>query len=256
VVLRYVFLLILFATGTFGEWKRYLHTDVDRTDSPPARSLAYFRIDPCSRSDPSDKVLLSCSAQPSANELAQRLKTRTEFKAVGRVGSLTIYDLEYYFEGIGMDDQPAMRSVLIGKSQGQLHEIHVKQTGPTGTLDQPEILRVGREAILKIKSDDGGIYHFVNEDYFLLSERGAILLDFGPVFEAAEKVVPEDMVTYQPTSKFDFAALMFHVQTERRDVNIGRKVSCCEGRVEVPFRIERSLVVPGKAKYIPSEDSW
>jgi hypothetical protein len=63
---------------------------------------------------------------------------------------MTVYDLEYYFEGIGMDERPSIRSVLVGNSRQQLHEIHVQQVGPMGTLVPTEILKVGPEAVLKV----------------------------------------------------------------------------------------------------------
>jgi hypothetical protein len=102
-----------------------------------------------------------------------------------------------------------------------------------------------------VKSEDGGNAHIVIEDYIAISKDGAALLDFAPVFEAVSKVVPGDLVTYQPTSEFDFKSLRFRIRTEKRNLNIGAKVGCCEGRVEVPFRIEHGRVVEGKAEYFP-----
>jgi len=237
----------------FGQWKRQVKmVHANWIDSPPARTLSYFRTDPCSRSDRTDRIL-QCSLNPSATELEQRLKTRTKFRVVGRVGAFYVYDLEYYFDGED-PGQPGVRSVLIGKTRQELHEIHVQDRQPLGTLYATQILHIGRQPILMIKADDGGMYHQIDEDYFAVSQAGASLLDFKPVFEAADHAIPSDMVTYQPTSTYDFEASVFRVRTEKRDVNIGRKVACCEGSVEVPFRIEQGRVVPGKAEYIPPDN--
>jgi hypothetical protein len=103
-----------------------------------------------------------------------------------------------------------------------------------------------------VKFDDGGNYHEVNEDYLAILVNGPLLLDFQPVFQAAEKVVPSDMETYQPTSQLDFELLLFSIQTVRRNVNVSPKLACCEGRVEAPFRIEPGRVVTGEPKFFPN----
>jgi hypothetical protein len=103
----------------------------ERSDSPPAHDLAYFRVDPCSRSDPNDRVL-QCGQQPTPMELNQRLKTRTKLRVVGKVGAFTIYDLLYFFS-TGRPD-PGMRSVLIETAPNQFHEIHVRDRTSWGTL--------------------------------------------------------------------------------------------------------------------------
>jgi hypothetical protein len=48
-----------------------------------------------------------------------------------------------------------------------------------------------------------------------------------------------------------FRIVLFEIRAEKRDANVGPKVACCEGRVEVPFRIERGRVIAGGAKFYP-----
>ena len=214
-----------------GEW----------SDTPPTHDLTYFRLDPCIRSDSRDRIL-QCG-----EERAKAI--HTDLSVVGKIGALTVYDLEYIFnEG---DAGSRVRSVLIETAPHQLHEIHVRGNMPLGTLFPSEILNVGQLSIIKVKFDDGGIYHGVYEDYYVISPDGALLLDFEPLLQAAVKVLPKDMVTWQPTSRLDFTFLLFEIRTEKRDAGVGPKVACCEGRVEVPFRIERSKVIAGEAKYFP-----
>ena len=230
---RYILYVILLATTAFGQWKRYSRLDFGGgSDSPPPHALAYFQADPCSRTGQEDRVA-QCNEHPSAAELEHRRKTHTDLQVIGKIGALTVYDLYYYFPDVD-PDRPGMRSILVGATRQQLHEIHVADNSPLGTLFPTEILHVGNQGILKVKADDGGNFHIVK-----------------PVFDAAKKAVPNHMVTYQPTSQFDFDAPLFRIQTEKRDVNIGPKVACCEGRVEVPFRIERGLVIAGQATYFP-----
>jgi hypothetical protein len=255
----------LLGPAAFGQWPRYIHalkSYNDPPDSPPTHPLAYFRADP--RSRPNSDVL--CAAlelcipsatqgpPPTQSELEERARTHTDLRLVGTLGGLSVYELDYFLAG--GDGSLDLRSVLVETVPDQFHEIHVQEkTSPLSTVYPSEI--VGREPVrvLKTKYDDGGNYHFVHEDYFTISKRGAHLIDFKPIYEAAEKAVPGDMAIYQPTEAFDFGKLLWTAQTEKRDANIGPKVACCEGRVSVTFRVDGGIVVPGAAKYEPYEKS-
>jgi hypothetical protein len=196
---------------------------------------------------PNDRIL-QCIDTPL--EIENRLKMHTTVRLVGRIDAFTAYEL-LYFSG-GDESQPFLRSVLVETAPNQLHEIHVQEAdGSLMTLFPTEILRVGQQSIIRLKFDDGGIYHIFYEDYFVISRLGAILLDFKPVFEAAARAVPHGMGAYQPTSRFDLEALTFHIQTEKNDPNVSPKMGCCEGRVEVPFTIRDGRVFAGTAKYFP-----
>jgi len=241
-LLRVALCVIVIATTASAQWKRFVHMPHGEwSDAPPAHNLAYFRLDPCLRSDAKDRIL-QCGVE--------RSKTiHTDLSFVGKIGPFTVYDLEYILnEG---DAGSRVRSVLIETGPDQLHEIHVRGNIPLGTLFPTEVLDAGQQSLLKVKFDDGGIYHIVYEDYYVISQDGALLLDFEPVLEAASKVLPPDMVTWQPTSRFDFVSSLFEIRTEKKDASVGLKAACCEGRVEVPFRIERGRVIAGEAKYFP-----
>jgi hypothetical protein len=247
-LVRYALCLIGVATSALAEWTRHVTMPHGAfSDSPPAHSLAYFRAHPCARSDPKDRFL-QCNQHPSAAELARQLRMQAKVRRVGKVGTFTIYDLEYFFDGDELG--PGLKSVLVQTAPNQLHEIRVQGNQPQGTFFPTEILAVGQQLLVKVKWDDGGNYHIVYEDYFAILKSGALLLDFKPVFQAASEVTPSDMITYQPMSHYDFKSLVFNIATEKRDV-VGRKVACCQGRVEVPFRIDQGRVVVGEAKYFP-----
>jgi len=155
-LLRFALCFLLIATAASAEWKRYVHMPHGEwADSPPSHDLAYFRLDPCLRSDVKDRIL-QCSAE-SAKTM------HTDLSVVGKIGAFTIYDLEYIInEG---DASSRVRSVLIESAPHQLHEIHVRGNMPLGTLFPSEILNTGQLSVIKVKFDDGGIYHDVYEDY-------------------------------------------------------------------------------------------
>jgi hypothetical protein len=90
----------------------------------------------------------------------------------------------------------------------------------------------------------------VYEKYFVILDGAAVLLDFGPAIRAAEKAVPMGDRTYQPMSEFNLKSLVYTIGTERLDANIGQKVACCNGHISVPFRIEKGLVVAGRAEFV------
>lgn len=248
-VVRNVICLILLAAPANAEWQRYM---AGRLDSPPSHDLAYFRVHPCLRIDAKDRVRLWCGTAPTASELeALPPKTYTKLSNVGRIGSLTVYDLYYFFDGPEDPDnptKPAMRSVLVKSGLNQIHEIHVDDNRG-GTFIPTRIIRIGHSSILRIRYDDGGMYGMFREDYFVVSEAGTAPLDFAPIFQSASDAIPDDVVTYQPTSGFDFKTMVFRIWTEKRTLSAGPKISCCVGRVEVPFTIRLGRVIPGVARY-------
>jgi hypothetical protein len=164
---------------------------------------------------------------------------------IGPIGGFTAFDLFYLNGDL---PEPFARSVLVRTAPNQLREIHI---GANRVYFRTQIVEAAKQHIIKVKSDDGGNPRFVYEYYFVLLKEGAVFLDFAPLIEAAAKVAPSDVITYQPTSEFDLESLIFRIATETRNLTMGAKVSCCEGRVEVPFKIQQGRVIPGVAKYFP-----
>lgn len=247
-VIRVALCMVLFAAAVPAQWKRYSETfGGGGTDAPPAHDLQYFKVHPCSRSDKKDRIA-DCPSHPSEEELQWRASTRTEPRIAGKIGDFTVYDLEYFLDGGAPG--PQMRSVLVETSSRQFHEVLFQESTTLGTLFPTEILKAGQQLVIKVKYDDGGNYHFINERYFVMLDGVAVLLDFGPVIRAAEEALPSGFSTYQPATEFDFKTLMYSIATVGPG-GIGSKIDCCVGRVTVPFRIEKGLVVAGKAVFDP-----
>jgi hypothetical protein len=220
-----------------------------RTDSPPARSLSYFQVDPCARSDPKDRFLQCPISPPAATGSDGRI--RTELRKVGDVGSFGVYDLVYLYGDATSGTRPIqLRSVLVKVGPDSFREVHVQEAN--GAVLPTAIMQAGQQRIIMVKSEDGGMYRIVYEDYFFLTSGGLQRLDFEPVVAAAEKAVPKDEFTYQPTTSYGLGTLVYSIGTEKKGKNVSAKVGCCDGRIEVPFKIENGKLIPGKAKYTPS----
>ena len=242
---RCVVSLILLVQVTFGGWRRQIYMPQGTwSDAAPARALPYFRVSPCARSDQKDRVV-QCALNVQVEELSN---TTTKLRYVGSVGELRAYDL-FYFANRKENEEPYMRSVLVGTTLNLLHEVLVQTNGPLGAVFPTKILQVGEQSIIKVKSDDGGIYHFVHEDYFVVVDGVALLLDFGPAFQAADRSVPKGMQTWQPASEFNFKRMVYVIGTE--PFNSPPKISCCNGRIEVPFQIEPGRISAGHGNFFP-----
>jgi hypothetical protein len=182
-------------------------------------------------------------------------KTRTDLKLVGKIDGSTIYDL--FYSGCNDDscdeDQRVQggKSTLVGSASNQFHEIQF--TARLGPALSSEILKAGNQQVLKTKSDDGGNYHFIYEDYFAFVNGKPELIDLRPIWEAAGALVPKPFEIYQPASKMDFSELLFEAGTEN-PVGNGPKVSCCTGRVSVTFKLVGARIEVTGSKYDP--DGW
>ena len=163
---------------------------------------------------------------------------------VGKIGAFTVYDLEYFG---GDEPAPFLRSVLVETARNRLHEIHLWEILSGGELYPSEILHAGKQPILAVRSYEGNMYYIVDEEYFIISADGVLLLDFEPVMEAAGAVIPADRSTHPGAWEYDFQSMVFQAQTEPNLTGL----VCCDGHVEVPFRIEQGRVIAGKATYFP-----
>jgi len=243
-VIRVALCMVLFAAACPAQWKRYSESDEPgAVASPPAHDLGYFDLDPCSRNDEKERFGY---CEPDG-ETQRWARTRTNLRIVGKIGDFTIHELEYFLD-IGYPG-PHLRSVLVETPGHVFHEIYLQES-LSGVIFPTEILRAGQQPVIKVKWDDNGNYHIVYEKYFVILDGAAVLLDFGPAIRAAEKAVPMGDRTYQPMSEFNLKSLVYTIGTERLDANIGQKVACCNGHISVPFRIEKGLVVAGRAEFV------
>jgi hypothetical protein len=159
---------------------------LQRRDSPPAHRPSYFQVDPCARSDPKDRFLQCVTGTPPPTaEPPQNI--RTELREVGDIGSFAVYDLVYFNgEDTGETKPVQLRSVLVKVGPDSFREVHVQEA--LGAVLPTEIMQVGQQRLIEVKPEDGGMYHIVYEDYFILTSGGLQHLDFGPVIAAAERL--------------------------------------------------------------------
>jgi hypothetical protein len=199
------------------------------------RKLAEFQTHPCSRRASGIRYLDCAEKQFEA-----------KVREIGRIENFKVFSIDYW---MGAKKFHAARIVALGPSIDQLYEIANDENLPLGTLFPASI--VGRQPqIILVRFDDGGNYHSVLESYFVITKsRQVVRLDFSPVFSAAETAIPDDMILYHPTTAFDVIGKKLTISTERRKVNVGRKAACCEGHVEVNFRIDDGQVTASKAQY-------
>lgn len=239
--------LLLGQALALAEWPRRVNMNHGgRTDSPPARDLAYFRVDPCLRTDPADR-LLQCSRNPTEGQLQHMRKTRTELRLIGKVGSFTIYDVEYYFHQSPFPE-PGVKSVLVEESPGRVHEIYVQESFPMETIFPTEIRRVGKEWVIRVTSQQVALDRSIGENCFVISRQGVAYLDLEPIlFEAARKAVPAGSRLFLRAREFDWRVPKFRVLTTDRQGNAAQ--DCCTGRLELPFTIRNGQVVIGKPSY-------
>ena len=200
-------------------------------NTPPAHDLRYFQVDPCARSDKKDRFP-ECPVSGKPNQYSL---VTNKLRTVGKIGDFTVYDLAYFNAS---HREPELQSILVGTGFSQLHKICVRVNN-NGTLFPAEIVHAGGQPVVKASLDDGGMYHSVVEEYFIVSQRGASLLSFEPVTDAVNKALPIDMTTYYPAHRIDFQTLTYSIGTEQLPLSMGPKVSCCVGRVNVPFRSNR-----------------
>src|SRR5580658_7152262 len=124
-MVRVIALAVLVTIPAFSAWERHVNEgDSDSSDSPPPHPLAYFRVHPCLRSDPKDRVF-PCGADNKPPSEAFKLE-RTELVAVGTFGKFRAFELDYFFD----DDLPGknilgMISILIQTGSDEFHEVYV-----------------------------------------------------------------------------------------------------------------------------------
>ncbi len=185
---------------------------------------------------------------PLGSRLRGSPKRVAKVNEVGSGGWFSVYEVEYLSDD--NDSQVAMRSVLVEPPLGPVSRESISRLNmPLGTLYPVKLLHAERQPVLKVAFDDGGIYHIRNEEYYVVLRTGPLELNFESVYRAAKAAAPSGKTTYQPASYFDFNRMVFHIQTEASEAHIGAKVACCEGRIEVPFQIEKTTVIAGKGNY-------
>src|SRR5579863_8745504 len=122
-------LAISMAASSNAAWVRNVYTGVGaRSDSPQPHPLNYYRVHPCLRTDPKDRII-DCSSEPLP---AQGREVRTEVTLVGKIQGFSILDLTFFFPGgevhrVG----PDLKAILVQTRQNEYHEIYVIERNET-----------------------------------------------------------------------------------------------------------------------------
>jgi hypothetical protein len=237
--------IALMSPPAFAGWHRQVDTAKGSfNDSPPPHPLAYFQVDPCLRPN-SDALVraLECTwdgaPPPTPAEQERRANTHADLVEVGKIGEFEIFDLWY----------PDVRSVLVKMAPEMYREINVKLVRRRDQFPSSEIIRLGDELVLIVKSNDGGNNNRIDQVVYTFRQSGPEQVDFKAVHNAAEELIPPNMSIR--TAADDFASMTYKVEAYRNDLNLP-PVSVTEGaRITITYRFVDGHAVVTNAKYEP-----
>jgi hypothetical protein len=246
--------LALIAGTALAEWPRFVSGagKGSFTDSPPAHSLAYFRVDPCLRPAlDSLSGALDCTwvgkPPPTAEERKSWASTRSDLVEVGKIGKLTIFDLWYQREGRFYPDFD-VRSVLVKAGDDQFHEINV-QVRFGSLFPASEIINLDGESILIAKSHDGGNHNRIDETLYMFRPSGTETPDFKAVGEAVAKLTPPNMSIRGWAH--DYATMTDLVETYRNDLGLPPVAVQERLRISVTYRFVNGRAIVTGSKFEP-----
>ncbi len=234
----------LLAGTAIAAWERRVSRgEGEFTDAPPPHELPYFRASSCVGFYPKDRQLANCGS-------------RTTLSRIGVIGRFVIFDLDYHFDsGGGSADAVGAKSVLVQTAPGEFREIYHRgplPPDPNASFPASRILMSGRENVLVIRIDVGGMCRVFTEDFFAFDERGSHILDPKPISDAAAKEIPQDWFIYGPASAFHFERGLWESGTEPKNSKVGPKVGCCPGSVSVQFKVENGKFVVTGTSHEPN----
>jgi hypothetical protein len=168
---------------------------------------------------------------------------------VGTLGSMKIFDVDYFLPGNFVGNGPHLRSVVVEQSPGSFREIYVaRKLDKDSVLLPGEIVQIGSRFVLKEKFTHGPDGEFY-EDYFAASDGIVEFLDMGLIYEAADLAVPAGKVPWSAWSRFTFHEVWrVAVADEGKD-------GCCRGIGTVRFRIEGTRAKVTDVEYDPVADA-
>jgi hypothetical protein len=227
-----------------AEWSRLVLTAKgERVDRPKEHSLQYFTEYPWLRDESGD--VCPCS-QEERVAVAKRLKGTADVRLIGRINGLAIYDVLYHVsaEEVG----PGWKSILVKTSADAYTEIFHEQRNQ-GEINPSFLVKAGTDLVLGIVDQQYRLDQV--EYYWWFDFEHAVLLDFKPVWEAAQKVVPEgtSVLKSHLNAKQTFPRQVIDVTTWPADL-----WRCCAsvGVVKVRFEIKAGIIVAKDAYYDPS----
>jgi len=236
---------ILLAFPARADWPRLvIYEKGDRVDKPQPYPLVAFTAFPW-RTLQGD-VCYPCA--PQDIEWAKSQKARTELRPLGTVNGLHAYDLFYYWRE---ETEPGMKSILIQTAPDEYHEIYHDEPNE-GTVKPSFIVRSGSDQVVCVLDN---VYRLdAEEDCFFPENNGVVRMDFHPVWDAAQRVVPRgrSVWAHGVNAKSTFEKMIMKVRTISEGID-----RCCDtqGAVNVQFKLERGLVVVLQATFDPDAES-
>jgi hypothetical protein len=239
--MRVFLLLLLVAPALDAAWERVVMTGKGEfVDKPGAHSLSYFTQYPGLR-DVDGYLCIGCSPEQTL-AAAKAQKARTEVKLVGTIRRFTIYDVFYFFDD---EPEPQWKSILVRTGPDQYREIwHYQKI--QGGIWPSFLVNAGNQTLLGL---DDHCYRLVRiQEYFRITESGVTRIDFSPISEAANSILPDDTsVWFEFDGRTDLPRGRIRVPL----FNQGDDRCCTEGVVDVWFTLVRSEVVVKRTRFVP-----
>jgi hypothetical protein len=167
---------------------------------------------------------------------------------VGKIGAFTIYDL-WYSRGIErFADGRDFKSVLVWTGPDQIYEI-ATNIRRGSEFPNEELVNLDGEPILVVRSHDGGNNNRIYERLYMFRPTGPGTPDFGPVYEAAEKLTPTNMSSRRAIN--DYSSMTYTVDTARNDLNLPPVAVQQRGRITVTYHFFDGHAVVIGSNYEP-----
>ena len=232
-------LILLLTLPAAAQWPRMVFGPKGGgVDNPPPHSLKYFTEYPRLR-DESRYFCPRCTPEQRLAEAKQE-KAQTDLRLVAMLGEISVYDLFYYFGG---NVEPEWKSLLVRTGPDEYREIYHDQ--PTsGKVENSFMIEAGESTLVGVV--DEVHKQEEQEHYFLIDQRGVIRLDFGPVWDAAQKLVPDvEVMRGHVNGRRNFPAMAIPVGL----IDPERNRCCGKGVVTVAIKLDRGRVVVIGTKY-------
>jgi len=237
--------VLLLAAPAAAEWPRLViyekGTRVDRPESHPLRAFTEYPWRTLS-----GDICYPCSPENLAWARAQ--KARTDLRSIGTVNGFPVYDLFYYWHE---EPRPGMKSILVQTGVDTYREIYHDEPNEGDPLPS-FLVSAGSDTLLCLKDN---VYRSdVEDDCFWFGKDGVVMLDFTPVWQAAQRTIPDGkrIWAHDVMARVTIPQLAIPVWLQ---VPQGLHPPCCgPGVVYVRFRLELGRIVVTQTDYDPDAD--
>ena len=168
-----------------GPWKRHVLTPKGRWfDKPVPHPLTYFTENPALLDESGDFCYL-CTPERRLEAAKAAKEPRAEVRFVGKIGTLSIYEVYYRFQSEGSVD---WKSILVKVGPDAYREIyHCQPTQVDARAPPSAIIRAGTEVLLHSRYFFGGNLGMVEDDHYSFRQNGPIRVDLPKVTKDRER---------------------------------------------------------------------